>query len=232
MKEINFKPLTPEQIEVRVGEAKTKGSATLLLYIDSRAAANIMNSAVGEFNWQIEYKDVAGQIYGRLSIWDEDRKMWVYKEDTGEESNIAASKGQASDILKRCVARWGCDYLYSSPKIRIKCPDEYYWNDKLNMQFFVREIAYKEKKINHLIIVDRNGNPVFVWDSGKPVLQPSAEPQKTNRQLLKEYCLSIATTEPKEKIREFYNYYNGERADNWRGTFDASKLYAKWGVRS
>lgn len=236
MKEIKFMPLIPEQIEVRVGEAKYKGSATLLLYIDSRAAANILNEAVGEYNWQIEYKDVAGQIYGRLSIWDDDRKMWVYKEDTGSESNIEAQKGMSSDILKRCLARWGCDYLYSSPKIKISCKDEYYYNDRMTMTFFVKEIGYEGKKINRLVIVDRNGYAVFVYDNGKVVTgqgktqvatQPTAV-QKTNAEILKEYCVQLSNTEDKKEIREFYDFYTKRLKEReWTGPFDVQQLWAK-----
>lgn len=234
MKEIKFRPLRPEDIEVRVGEAKTKGSATLLLYIDSRMAADILNEAVGEFGWQIEYKEVAGQIYGRLSIWDEDRKMWVYKEDTGSESNIEAAKGMSSDIVKRCLARWGCDYLYSSPKIRIQCADDYYWNDKMTMTFSVKEISYEGKKIVHLIIVDRFGSPVFVYDKGKVTAsnQPTqAQPPqaKSKDEILKEFCASKKATEPKDKLLGFYNYYSTK---TWSGPFNAEQLFSKWGARS
>ena len=232
MKEIKFTPLTPEQIEVRVGEAKYKGSATLLLYIDSRAAANILNEAVGEFNWQIEYKDVAGQIYGRLSIWDDDRKMWIYKEDTGSESNIEAQKGMSSDILKRCLARWGCDYLYSSPKIRIRCRDEYYNNDRMTMTFFVKEIGYDGKKINRLVIVDRNGYAVYVYDNGRTSATQPTPMQKSNRQILTEFCTSMKGKTDKDRLLSFFNYYNGEKADNWTGKFEPERLFEKFGLRS
>lgn len=231
MKEIKFTPLTPEQIEVRVGEAKYKGSATLLLYIDSRAAANILNEAVGEYNWQIEYKDVAGQIYGRLSIWDDDRKMWVYKEDTGSESNIEAQKGMSSDILKRCLARWGCDYLYSSPKIKISCKDEYYYNDRMTMTFFVKEIGYEGKKINRLVIIDRNGYAVFVYDNGRTSTTqptPMQPTEKSNEQVLKEYCISLSETENTKDIREFYDYWLDRlKKKGWTGKFNPKDLWTR-----
>ena len=61
MKNIVFKGLQPNQIEVRPTGTNVKGQCTLLLYIDSRCAANILNDVVGEFNWSIEYKDVGGK---------------------------------------------------------------------------------------------------------------------------------------------------------------------------
>lgn len=167
MKELNFEPLKANQIEVRPTDTKYKGKCTLLLYIDSRSAADILNETVGPMNWQIEYKDVAGQIYGRLSIWDDERNMWVYKEDTGEESNIAEKKGQSSDIVKRCLARWGCDYLYHTPRVKINCPENYYYNDRMTMSFNVKDIMFVGKECVKLVIADMFGNVVFDWNSNQ-----------------------------------------------------------------
>lgn len=240
MKELNFKPLTPEQIEVRVGEAKTKGSATVLLYIDSRAAADILDETVGAYNWKIEYKDVAGQIYGRLSIYDEDRNEWVYKEDTGEESNIAAAKGMSSDILKRCLARWGCNYLYSSPKIKLRqLPESYYFNEKLTMTFAVSEIEYEGKKISKLTIVDRFNHKVFEWRKGdtafgretpKDMADMYVEnPPKvvTNEEILVEFCRKKKEEGwDKDNLKNFYEYWSS-RLDKWTGSFQVEKLWNK-----
>lgn len=169
MKELNFRPLTPEQIEVRPTDTKVQGKCSLLLYIDSRQAARILNDTVGVMNWQISYKDVAGTIYGRLEIWDEDRDCWICKEDTGSEANIEAEKSKSSDILKRCLARWGCDYLYYTPKIKIDCPPSFYFNQKMCMTFQVKEIEFVGKDCVKLVIVDRFGNVVFNWKAGQTV---------------------------------------------------------------
>lgn len=179
MKELNFKPLTAEQIEVRPTDTKTQGKCSLLLYIDSRCAAQILNDTVGVMNWQISYKDVAGTIYGRLEIWDEERQCWNFKEDTGSEANIEAEKSKSSDILKRCLARWGCDYLYHTPKIKIDCPQSYYFNNKMCMTFQVKEIEFIGKECVKLIIVDRFGNIVFNWVKGQQIqTQQPQQPQK------------------------------------------------------
>ena len=228
---MEFRNLRADEIMVRPTDTKTKGSATLLLYQDQRCAMDILDETVGPENWQKDYYEVKGNVYCRIGIKCGDE--WVWKADCGVESNVDAQKGEASDAAKRAAVCWGIGReLYTAPRIRIKCEDTWYYNEKLTMQFFCREIGYNGKKINHLIIVDRNGNPVFVWDAGKPVPQPSPEPKKTNRQLLKEYCVSIARTEPKEKIRGFYDYYNGDRADNWSGVFNPERLYARWGARN
>lgn len=231
MKELNFEPLKANQIEVRPTDTKYKGKCTLLLYIDSRCAADIMNETVGPMNWQMEYKDVAGLVYGRLSIWDDERKMWVYKEDTGSESNIEAQKGQSSDILKRCIARWGCDYLYHTPKIKITCPENYYYNDKMTMTFSVREIMFVGKECVKLVITDMFGNVAFDWTPNKGnTIQPTQQtltvpqpqtlttpkqypltklqqPLNENGMLQKRLYLDIMKSETTDKLKEIYNLY-------------------------
>lgn len=217
MKELNFEPLKANQIEVRPTDTKFKGKCTLLLYIDSRSAADILNETVGPMNWQIEYKDVAGQIYGRLSIWDEERNMWVYKEDTGEESNIAEKKGQSSDIVKRCLARWGCDYLYHTPRVKINCPENFYYNDKMTMTFNVKEIMFVGKECVKLVIADMFGNVVFNWNSNQGnVIQV---PQQQHSQQYKEPVATVgendmipkwlfgkaANAETMETLKEIWN---------------------------
>lgn len=238
MKQIEFKPLYPEQIEVRPAEAKN-GKATLLLYIDSRCAANILNETVGEFNWQIEYKEVSNKIYGRLSIWDDDRKMWVYKEDTGSESNIEADKGLSSDILKRCLARWGCDYLYTAPRIKIDTPANYYFNDRLTMTFYVKEIQYYEKRISRLVIADRFNNVVFDWT----INQGTAETEEIHLQGKQQETPEqrrlgqLATwfkekqkdrNYDKEELVKFKDYYKAQAATFKYKDFKCDLLWKIW----
>ena len=124
MGELKFKPIPKEDIEVRPTDTKYKGQATLLLYMDSRAAVRILNDTVGAMNWQVEYHgECSDRVYCRLSIWDEEKSQWIVREDVGSESNIESRKGEASDSLKRCLARFGCDYLYTAPRKKIKSPD-------------------------------------------------------------------------------------------------------------
>lgn len=232
-KRLSFKPLTPGQIEVKPTDTKTKGRCTLLLFIDSRSAADILNEAVGgAYNWTIEYKSVGDTIYGRLSIWDEEKNMWIFREDTGEESNIAAGKGMASDILKRCIARFGCDWLYRTPRIKITCPDSYYYNEKLTMTFSVKDIAWNEKKeCERLVIVDRFGNVVYnLGEEDKP--QPRSiqmTVQKDNAEILRDFCTEKKTEEGVDlkELKKFFDYYF-VRMDSWRGKLDVPALYQRW----
>lgn len=232
MKELEFKPLVPEQIEVRPTDTKTRGTCTLLLYIDSRCAHNILNDTVGVFNWKIEYRDEGELKLGRLSIYNEERQEWVYREDTGSASNIEANKGLTSDILKRCLARWGCDYLYSSPKIKINCPDSYYFNDKMTMSFHVTSINYKGKTISELTIADRFGNTVFNYPktTTTPVItQNESSPESTGyspqQQQLIQFCDKKSKEGMRNKAKAFYRYYI-TRVDKYN--IDLNNKWENW----
>lgn len=252
MKYIEFQGLNPNQIEVRPTGTTPKGQCTLLLYIDGRCAANILDETVGAYNWAIEYKPIGEKVFGRLSIYDEDRNIWVIKEDTGTESNIEADKGLSSDILKRCLARWGCNYLYSAPKINIKCPDNYYYNDKMTMSFSVKSIDYIGKQISQLTIVDRFDNVVFNWtidqtdapvysSNTKHYMVPKAHIKDNNSMPNEERLIAFKDAKQgncdDKALNDFFNFYmkidkkhnNGKSvAANWQGNFDPEERFRFW----
>ena len=69
-------------------------------------------------NWQRHHtRDNANCI---VSIWDNDKKQWIEKEDTGTESFTEKEKGLASDSFKRACFNFGIGReLYSAPFIWI-----------------------------------------------------------------------------------------------------------------
>lgn len=113
--ELKFRKLNANEIDVRVGTVTEKG-ITLLLYKDARCDMNILDETVGAMNWQRTHtRDNANCIVG---IWDEDKKLWINKEDTGTESFTEKEKGQASDSFKRACFNWGIGReLYTAPFI-------------------------------------------------------------------------------------------------------------------
>lgn len=112
---LEFRALTANEIECRVQSVKENG-CVLLLYKDARCDMNILDETVGPMNWQRSHsRDNANCV---VSIWDEDKKQWVSKEDTGTESNTEAAKGLASDSYKRSCTNWGIGReLYTAPFI-------------------------------------------------------------------------------------------------------------------
>ena len=165
---LNFRLLEAEEIEVRVAQVKENG-ASLLLYKDARVDQNILDETVGPMNWMRRHtRENANCI---VSIWDENKQMWVDKEDTGVESNTEKEKGLASDSFKRACFNWGIGReLYTSPFVWIPADKVNIVTDSKGKQktydtFSVEKIVYDEKRrISGLSIKNNKTNKrVFVW---------------------------------------------------------------------
>lgn len=115
---LNFRTLRADEIDVRVAQISERG-AQLLLYKDARCDMNILDETVGPMDWQrIHARDNANCT---VLIYDNDKKEWIGKEDTGTESNTEAEKGLASDSFKRACVNWGIGReLYTAPFIWIE----------------------------------------------------------------------------------------------------------------
>ena len=242
MKNNMFRTLKAEEIEVRVQSVKN-GKANMLLYVDSRAVTKLLDETVGPMNWQTEFYEVNGQTIGKLGIWDSEKQQWIWKSDTGTESNIEAVKGLISDVYKRMISRWGVVELYSSPKIVLD--DDGYGNTG----YRVSEILYDvERNITHLVLVNRFGKEVFRWDEGQrpqvtQVAQRAQAPQnvqtdaldyvvETEMDKLKRFYKSkFRTMSPEEQkiFTEFKDFYKAKiEKSGWTGNFDCEKLWNLW----
>ena len=115
--ELKFRNLKANEIEVKPQIVKENGFS-LLLYKNARVDMDILDETVGPLNWQRKHsRENANCI---VSIYDEDKKIWVEKEDTGTESFAEKEKGLASDSFKRACFNWGIGReLYTAPFIWI-----------------------------------------------------------------------------------------------------------------
>jgi len=92
--------------------SKHKPSASCVAYIDARDAMNLLDDVCGAENWASDYREVAGRLFAGVGI-NVDGKSWVWKWDTGAETNVEAEKGEASDSFKRACVKWGVGrFLY------------------------------------------------------------------------------------------------------------------------
>lgn len=103
--EYKFRDLKADEIDVRVAQVTQKG-VTLLLYKSARVDMDILDETVGPMNWQREHKELKGNIYCGISIWDDEKKQWIIKWDCGKESFTEAEKGESSDSFKRSGFNW------------------------------------------------------------------------------------------------------------------------------
>lgn len=165
-----FRLLREDEIDVRIATINQKG-ASLLLYKDARCDMNILDETVGAFNWKREHtRENANCI---VSLWDENKKEWVSKEDTGTESFTEKEKGLASDSFKRACFNWGIGReLYTAPSIYVPANkmNIYEKNGKYATydKFSVEKIAYDDnRQITGIAIKNQKGERVFVYNNTK-----------------------------------------------------------------
>lgn len=91
---IDFKklsePLPISSIDFRVQSINKGGYATILAYKDARVDMNRLDEVCGVENWKREHSRDNKNCM--VSIWDDSKKVWVSKEDTGTESNTEEEK--------------------------------------------------------------------------------------------------------------------------------------------
>lgn len=165
-----FRKLKSEEIECRIAMVKETG-VSILLYKDARCDQNILDETVGPMNWQRSHtRDNANCV---VSIWDDTKKMWISKEDTGTESFTEKEKGLASDSFKRACFNWGIGReLYTAPFIWFKAPSECNLvtkNGKTTCgdKFICEQIIYDDNKIVALSVLNTTTKKRFLYDVRK-----------------------------------------------------------------
>lgn len=158
--------LRAEEIECRVAMINEKG-ASLLLFKDARVDQKILDETFTPFGWCRSHQILEGNLYCTVSIWDEEKKQWISKQDVGTMSYSEKEKGQASDSFKRACFNWGIGReLYTAPfiwitagKIKIQKKGEKFVTSDY---FSVKDIAYNERReISALTIMNASNTVVF-----------------------------------------------------------------------
>lgn len=94
--------------------SKSSATAVCVAYIDARDVMDMLDATVGTENWQSDYKEIKGNLYGGIGIKIKDE--WIWKWDCGTESYSDKIKGEASDAFKRAAVKWGVGrFLYDIP---------------------------------------------------------------------------------------------------------------------
>lgn len=191
--EMKFRTLNADEIDCRLAQVAKTGSGMFLLYKDARCDMAMLDEVVGPMNWKREHtRENANCI---VSIWDDDKKQWISKEDTGSESNTEKEKGLASDSFKRACFNWGIGReLYTAPTIWVK---PLQGEDIKYLRLKCTKIGYNDKReITILELVDGNGTVRYKFGSGKVEQQPQfTEEQRQMRDVaLKEVATAISLT--------------------------------------
>lgn len=208
--------LTADDVELKPCFEKD-GNAKYLVYIDSRAVTNLLDETYKMENWVTEYKEVAGMVVCRLSIYDEETDRWVYREETGSEKSIEREKSIVSDAIKRCISRFGVTELYSAPNIMLPKRNDY--------KVTTLEVS-EDRKITHLVISSSQG-VALDWTLGQKVTEPVT---KDNATVLKDWCTAHKHQEgySNDDLKEFYNYWLGRiQSGKFTGAFIPEKMWEK-----
>ena len=163
--------LRADEIECRIGTI-TENGVTLLLYKNARVDQAILDEVFGITGWQRSHCQIGGETYCTVSVWDQEKQMWVSKQDVGSESEYEKVKGAASDSFKRACFNIGIGReLYTAPFIFIPASllQMEIKNGKrvIKDKFAVQKIEIsKEKTITELSVVNQKGQEVFSYGNG------------------------------------------------------------------
>ena len=240
MERIKFRDLKATEIECRIGGKVNDNQNYYLLYQNSRVTMEFLDEYFGNFGWSIDYKEVNGQTYGLLSVYDVEKNLWVVKADTGDESNLSQKKGQSSDILKRCAVRLGiARKLYTAPRIVLP--------NTIKGEVKVKSIQYDDEKII-VLELENNGKTIYHWDidngatlyiknNGCTNIPTNANNVNTEQKKLSvedvrslgaEYMKKISEND-KETFTGFMKYYiKRVESNNFKGNFNIELLWDKW----
>lgn len=170
---MEFRALTKDEIECRVGTCSDKG-VSILLYKDARVDARVLDETVKRENWQCRFYECKGNLFCSVGIFSANPDGWVWKDDCGAPSNMEAEKGEASDAFKRACFKWGIGReLYTAPFIWVpadKCNIRQGRNGKPTCfdKFRVQKIIIDEGRIKAVAIVNDTTKQVcFIWQEGK-----------------------------------------------------------------
>lgn len=229
-----FRKLKANELQCKCTDTKFKGSATILIYKDARVDQRVLDETVSPMHWQKDYKEIDGKIYCGVAIKDKDTGEWIWKWDCGTEGNFEAEKSEASDAFKRACFNWGLGReLYDTPKIKVSCPDKYYYNDKLTMTFSVKSIEWEDNTLTDLVIVDKYGKVVYDYKGGEQPVQSEESKffELSNDELLIEFCKKTKPTldeAMKQQLENYYRYYAPKVKNGWNGKFEPSQLWSSW----
>jgi hypothetical protein len=168
------KPLPIESVEFRIQSITQHGKAILLAYKDARVDMQRLDDVVGPHNWKREHlRDNKNCI---VSIWCEEKKEWISKEDTGAESFTEKEKGLASDSFKRACFNWGIGReLYDYPFIQVQLNEKEFYTQAvgqktigkaswgLKLKEWTWGAKFEGNTIVHLAAMDQNNKVRFNW---------------------------------------------------------------------
>lgn len=190
---MKFRTLRAEDVEARISRV-TKRGVVLLLYKDARCDMKILDETVGAMNWQKQYSRDNKNC--TVSIWDDEKKQWISKEDTGTESYTEPDKGLASDSFKRACFAWGIGReLYTAPDIFFFTNEVKLTDGKCYDRFSVEDMEVNDGRITYVTVRDLNTNIIKEYGRKEEDKEELKKGQETISSLLKSIKATSRTME-------------------------------------
>jgi hypothetical protein len=106
-----------------VGIKNGKPWAMILCYVQARAIQNRLDEVFGPMNWKDEYRFEQNGVICRLSVYCNEKKEWISKENGSPETDIESFKGGISGAFKRVASSgYGIGrYLYELDTTFAEC---------------------------------------------------------------------------------------------------------------
>lgn len=202
------------------------GKTTVVSYIDARQLFDKLDEVCGIGNWQSDFRLIDGKLFGGIGILVEGGEggnpdQWVWKWDTGTESNVEKEKGEVSDSIKRAGVQWGVGrFLYSQGIITLKAVK--HTNQKEYPSDDEGKILWTADEVNkHCLKVMESGQ----LDRTKPTkTTPPASKSKTDSGTEPKQVLPELTKAHKLYDSAIKNYQDGKMTLEYiKGKFTLSK---------
>jgi hypothetical protein len=142
--------------------SKLKPQGQCVAYIDARDAQKRLDEVCGKEKWQAIYYEVGSMLFCKVGIKIDGE--WVWKSDTGSESNIEKEKGHSSDAFKRACVLWGIGRFLYDMKIQYVDANE------------------KKTNSNYPYVIDKNEKRV--WDLTEFINNKNKSIHPKNKKLL------------------------------------------------
>ncbi len=149
----------------------------------------ILDETFTPLGWQRTHQSIDGNLYCTVSIWDEDKKQWIAKQDVGTAGYTEQEKSQASDSFKRACFNIGIGReLYTAPDFIWVTADKVKIQERGNKlttydRFHVQSIEYNDQReISALVIANSWDKVVYSWIAKAAVPKP-AEPSLSKTQM-------------------------------------------------
>jgi len=109
----------PQQVGIKNGNPW----AMILCYVQARAIQNRLDEVFGPMNWKDEYRFEQNGVICRLSVYCNEKKEWIAKENGSPETDIESFKGGISGAFKRVASSgYGIGrYLYELDTTFAEC---------------------------------------------------------------------------------------------------------------